>query len=221
MALALTSLIRLRRSGYLSISASEGPWLRLARMGVPNNNDRLRTDEDGMKLEGKVCLITGGSSGIGAATAREFAFRGADIAPLVPAEAAASPWRQAPRGCLVPLTAAVRLWRRSSGCLRMGRPGPLKALVVSPWRRAPPRCLLQGLRGPRKVAVRSWWRAPLGCGLSGRRVPLKLLASPSWQKPQGCLAPDRLGALRAAVAASWRWATSDRLVAAVSPCWTA
>lgn len=33
-----------------------------------------------MKLEGKVCLITGGSSGIGAATAREFAFRGADIA---------------------------------------------------------------------------------------------------------------------------------------------
>lgn len=32
-----------------------------------------------MKLEGKVCLITGGSSGIGAATAREFAFRGADI----------------------------------------------------------------------------------------------------------------------------------------------
>ena len=123
-------------------------------------------------------------------------------APLVPAEAAASPWRQAPRGCLVPLTAAVRLWRRSSGCLRMGRPGPLKALVVSPWRRAPPRCLLQGLRGPRKVAVRSWWRAPLGCGLSGRRVPLKLLASPSWQKPQGCLAPDRLGALLAAVAAS-------------------
>src|ERR1035437_1264956 len=80
MALALTSLIRLRRSGYLSISASEGPWLRLARMVAPNNNDRLRTDEDGMKLEGKVCLITGGSSGIGAATAREFAFRGADIA---------------------------------------------------------------------------------------------------------------------------------------------
>jgi NAD(P)-dependent dehydrogenase (short-subunit alcohol dehydrogenase family) len=33
-----------------------------------------------MKLEGKVCLITGGSSGIGAATAREFAFRGGDIA---------------------------------------------------------------------------------------------------------------------------------------------
>jgi len=33
-----------------------------------------------MKLEGKVCLITGGSSGIGAATALEFAFRGADIA---------------------------------------------------------------------------------------------------------------------------------------------
>lgn len=33
-----------------------------------------------MELEGKVCLITGGSSGIGAATAREFAFRGADIA---------------------------------------------------------------------------------------------------------------------------------------------
>jgi len=33
-----------------------------------------------MKLEGKVCLITGGSSGIGAATAREFAARGADIA---------------------------------------------------------------------------------------------------------------------------------------------
>ncbi len=33
-----------------------------------------------MKLEGKVCLITGGSSGIGAATAREFASRGADIA---------------------------------------------------------------------------------------------------------------------------------------------
>ena len=33
-----------------------------------------------MKLDGKVCLITGGSSGIGAATAREFAFRGTDIA---------------------------------------------------------------------------------------------------------------------------------------------
>jgi len=33
-----------------------------------------------LKLEGKICLITGGSSGIGAATAREFAFRGADIA---------------------------------------------------------------------------------------------------------------------------------------------
>jgi NAD(P)-dependent dehydrogenase (short-subunit alcohol dehydrogenase family) len=33
-----------------------------------------------MKLQGKVCLITGGSSGIGAATTREFAFRGADIA---------------------------------------------------------------------------------------------------------------------------------------------
>jgi len=33
-----------------------------------------------MKLNGKVCLITGGSSGIGAATAREFASRGADIA---------------------------------------------------------------------------------------------------------------------------------------------
>jgi NAD(P)-dependent dehydrogenase (short-subunit alcohol dehydrogenase family) len=33
-----------------------------------------------VKLEQKVCLITGGSSGIGAATAREFAFRGAEIA---------------------------------------------------------------------------------------------------------------------------------------------
>jgi len=33
-----------------------------------------------MNLEGTVCLITGGSSGIGAATAREFARRGADIA---------------------------------------------------------------------------------------------------------------------------------------------
>jgi len=33
-----------------------------------------------MELAGKVCLITGGSSGIGAATAREFARRGADIA---------------------------------------------------------------------------------------------------------------------------------------------
>ncbi len=33
-----------------------------------------------MELQGKVCLITGGSSGIGAATARKFAVRGADIA---------------------------------------------------------------------------------------------------------------------------------------------
>jgi NAD(P)-dependent dehydrogenase (short-subunit alcohol dehydrogenase family) len=33
-----------------------------------------------MKLKSKVCLITGGTSGIGAATAREFAARGADVA---------------------------------------------------------------------------------------------------------------------------------------------
>ncbi len=33
-----------------------------------------------MQPERKVCLIAGGSSGIGAATARESAFRGADIA---------------------------------------------------------------------------------------------------------------------------------------------
>jgi NAD(P)-dependent dehydrogenase (short-subunit alcohol dehydrogenase family) len=33
-----------------------------------------------MELAGKVCLITGGTSGIGAATARDFARRGADIA---------------------------------------------------------------------------------------------------------------------------------------------
>jgi NAD(P)-dependent dehydrogenase (short-subunit alcohol dehydrogenase family) len=33
-----------------------------------------------MKLDGKVCLITGGSSGIGAATAREFGLHGADVA---------------------------------------------------------------------------------------------------------------------------------------------
>lgn len=33
-----------------------------------------------MKLEGKVCLITGGTQGIGAATAREFVSRGARVA---------------------------------------------------------------------------------------------------------------------------------------------
>ncbi|MCX6378229.1 MAG: SDR family NAD(P)-dependent oxidoreductase [Armatimonadetes bacterium] len=33
-----------------------------------------------MKLEGKICLITGGTRGIGAATAVEFARRGADLA---------------------------------------------------------------------------------------------------------------------------------------------
>jgi len=33
-----------------------------------------------MRLDNKVCLITAGSSGIGAATARGFAFRGAEIA---------------------------------------------------------------------------------------------------------------------------------------------
>lgn len=49
-----------------------------------------------MKLESKVCLITGGSSGIGAATAREFARRGADIAICgLPADEALSKQVQA------------------------------------------------------------------------------------------------------------------------------
>ena len=52
------------------------------RRGRRRREGGVRTcgHDKNMELEGKVCLITGGSSGIGAATAREFAFRGADIA---------------------------------------------------------------------------------------------------------------------------------------------
>lgn len=62
------------------MSARRGVSLGFADIVGCTNNEWLRIDEDIMKLEGKVCLITGGSSGIGAATAREFAARGADIA---------------------------------------------------------------------------------------------------------------------------------------------
>ncbi len=45
-----------------------------------------------MTLASKVCLITGGSSGMGAATAREFARRGAEITICgLPADEALSP----------------------------------------------------------------------------------------------------------------------------------
>ena len=59
-------------------------WVHFRRSNAPaavrSNGVRACGDEENMELDGKVCLITGGSSGIGAATAREFALRGADIA---------------------------------------------------------------------------------------------------------------------------------------------